>query len=74
MGKYLTRNLAEASYLQAKGQKIIGKEKQGDKVKIIFSDSKELQNLIMEYYNGGTVEAKLLFDNFRSIKDYIFMS
>lgn len=74
MDKYSTRSLAEASYLQAKGQRIIGKEKQGDKMLVVFPKSKEVERIIMEYYNGGKVEAKLLFDNFRSIKEFIFMS
>ena len=74
MVEYATRNLAEASYLQAKGIKIIGKRKEGDKALILFPDEKETRSLVMDYYNGGSVEAKLLFDNFRTIKDFIYMS
>jgi len=73
--RYATRNLSEASYLQAKGEKIIGKERQGDKVKIVFSETKSLQKLSLEFYNGGgSVEPKLLFDTFKSLKDYIYMT
>ena len=69
MKEYRTSNLYEASYLSFKGFQFSGKEKSGNKVVLIFPNSQELTQTIIEFYNS---DAKKLFDWYRTLKDYVF--
>ena len=70
---YRLQSLYEASYLLVKGFPLIGKEQAGSKITLIFMDSKELRQEVLKFYNGGgIIEAKDIFDSYRSLKDYVF--
>ena len=69
---YKTQSLYEASYLLCKGCILAGKQKAGDKYFIIFEDREGAREEALKFYNGAEAAAKLLFDNYRSLKDYIF--
>ena len=68
---YGTESLYEASFCLSKGHKLAGKEKQGDKY-VVYLEGKDPHLAVMDYYNGGKVEARKLFDAYRSLKDYVF--
>jgi len=70
--KYETQNLYEASYLMTKGLKLSGKIDEGRKVTILFDDWEDSEKGAVEFYNGGKANAKTLFDNYRTLKDYVF--
>lgn len=72
MKEYKTSNLYEASFLACRGFNFSGKEKKGKKTVLIFSNSKKLSKAVVEFYAGGTVKAKELFDWYRTLKDYVF--
>ena len=72
MKEYRTQNLYEASFLAYRGFNFTGKERNGNKVSLIFPQSQELTQTIAEFYAGGTVKAKELFDWYRTLKDYVF--
>lgn len=69
---FKTQSLYEASYLLAKGFSLAGKEKTGDKVTILFDASSKLVEESLRFYNGGKIEAKAMFDAYRTLKDYVF--
>ena len=71
-GVYKCKNIFECSYLMTKGFGLIGKEKIDTKVMLIFKDSDEIQESVLDFYNGaGQVSAKKFSDMYRSLKDYI---
>ena len=73
MKTYSTQSLYEASYLLAKGFKLISKDTSGRKAALIFEDSPELKQAVMDFYNGGaSVRAKAFVDSYRSLKDMVF--
>lgn len=72
MNEYRTTNLYEASFLTCRGFNFTGKERNRNKVVLIFPNSKELTDTVTEFYAGGTVKAKELFDWYRTLKDYVF--
>lgn len=69
---YKVQSLYEASYLLAKGHKLAGKEKKGDKVTLLFEPTNKLIEDSLRFYNGGEIGAKVLFDCYRTLKDYVF--
>jgi hypothetical protein len=69
---YSTQNIYEAAFLLTKGFNVAGKESTGNKVNMLFEDSPDLQKEILNFYNGGKIQAKALFDSYRTLKDYIF--
>lgn len=72
MKDYLLQNIYEASFLACRGFQFKGKENSGSKVALVYTNSQELQKAVIEFYSGGKVSAKELFDWYRTIKDYIF--
>ena len=72
MKEYRTTNLYEASFLACRGFKFNGKEKNGNKVILVFPNSKELASTIVDFYGGGEVSAKQYSDWYRTLKDYVF--
>lgn len=71
---YKTGDLSEASYLKAKGRKIVDVIFKGKKATFLFEDVDEMcRSLIMEYINGDAmVNAKCMMDAQRGLKDLIF--
>lgn len=72
MNEYRTTNLYEASFLACRGFQFIGKERQGNKVELVFTNSKSLRDTVIEFYAGGQVSAKQYSDWYRTLKDYVF--
>lgn len=72
MDSYRTQSLYEAAFLMAKGFELMGKENSGHKITILFKMSPEVESQVMNFYNGGKIEAKKVFDCYRTLKDYIF--
>lgn len=73
MKNYTTQSLYEASYLLAKSFKLVSKDSNGQKVSLLFEDSPELRQVVMDFYNGeGMVRAKVFVDHYRSLKDFCF--
>lgn len=68
---YGTQNLYEAAYCLSKGMKLIGKERQGNKV-VVFLEGKDSHVEAMKFYNGAKVEAKAYADAYRTLKDFVF--
>jgi len=69
---FQTQNLYEASFLLCQGCNLAGKKDAGRKMVILFKDSVKVKRESLSFYNGGTVEAKKLFDCYRTLKDFIF--
>ena len=69
---YETQSLYEAAYLLTKGCSLAGKRSDGQKVTLMFSGHSKVQMEVLNFYNNGKVEAKRLFDCYRTLKDYIF--
>lgn len=73
MKKYQTQSLYEASFLLSSGFQISSKDTSGQKTRLVFLDTPELQAAVMSFYNGsGKVSAKSFVDSYRSLKDFIF--
>jgi len=69
---YSLQSIYEASFLMARKCKLVGKEESGSKTNLLFENTTKTQLESMNYYNGGMVEGRKLFDCYRTIKDYIF--
>ena len=73
MRTYSTQSLYEASFLLAKGFKLVSRDSAGRKTTLHFDNSPELQKAVVDFYNGGaSVRAKAFVDTYRSLKDMIF--
>ena len=71
--QHRTQSLYEGAYLLARGFKLAGKERTGQKVTVIFESHPDLAEAVMSFYNNGSrVEPKALFDAYRTLKDFIF--
>lgn len=68
---YSTQNLYEAAFCLCKGFKLIGKERQGNKVVVLF-EGENVQQEALKFYNGAKVAAKAYSDAYRTLKDYVF--
>ena len=68
---YATQNLYEAAFCLCRGLKLVGKERQGNKVVVQFQGV-AVKEEALKFYNGGKVEAKAYSDAYRTLKDYIF--
>ena len=68
---YCTQNLYEGAYCLCRGMKLVGKEAKGSKV-VVYFEGKDSHIEAMKFYNGAKVEAKALFDSYRTLKDYVF--
>ena len=66
-----TQNLYQAAYLMCHGFKFVGKRDDGRKVTVIFK-GKDIEKIAFDFYNGAKVDAKLLTDSYRSLKDAVF--
>lgn len=66
-----TQNLYQAAYCLAQGLKLSGKLREGKKMSVIFEGPKA-QETALKFYNGGRIEAKVLTDAYRTLKDYVF--
>jgi hypothetical protein len=69
---YRTSNLYEAAYLLCKGYALAGKERVGKRTAVLFQAANGLQQGALDYYAGATVEARMLADKYRALKDFIF--
>lgn len=69
---YRTSNLYEAAYLLCRGYRIAGKEQAGKRTVVLFEMTDGIQPAALDYYAGGTVEARRLADQYRALKDYVF--
>lgn len=69
--KHQTTNLYEAAYLYCRGFKIVGKERNRNKVSVSFEGNK-IADAASDYYNGGEVSAKQYSDAYRTLKDFVF--
>lgn len=73
MKQYQTQSLYESSFLLSSGFQILSKDSNGSKVTLVFEETPQLKQAVMDFYNGsGKVSAKSFVDNFRSLKDFIF--
>ena len=68
---YQTQNLYEGAYLLSRGFKLAGKDRQGNKMLVLF-EGKSVREEALKFYNGAKVEAKALTDAYRTLKDYVF--
>lgn len=68
---YSTQNLYEAAFCLCKGFKLVGKERQGNKMVLLF-DGKNVKQEAVKFYNGEKVVAKAYSDAYRTLKDYVF--
>ena len=67
-----TQSLYEGAFLLSKGCSLMGKKNDGEKVTLLFKDDPRTKSEVLNFYNNGTVEAKKLFDSYRTLKDYVF--
>lgn len=71
--EYLVKDLYEASFLYAKGIKLIELRDAGKYMWFVFEDKSECERLAREYWSGAaTVNAKAITDAQRTLKDYLF--
>jgi len=69
---YDTQSLYEGAFLLSKGCSLTGKKNDGEKVTLLFKDDPKTKNEVLNFYNNGTIEAKKLFDCYRTLKDFVF--
>jgi hypothetical protein len=69
--KFATQNLYQASFLFCQGYKVLGTERDGGKVSVIF-EGENVREKALQFYNGAKVDAKKYSDAYRSLKDMIF--
>jgi hypothetical protein len=69
---YRTSNLYEAAYLLCRGHDLGGKEKVGKRTAVLFPLKDGVQQAALDYYAGATIEARMLADKYRALKDYVF--
>lgn len=71
---YKTKNLFVATYLMASGRvKFCGLEKMDYKTKLFcFSPLLVATELENEYFSGGSLPAKTLFNEYNTLKDLLF--
>lgn len=73
MKDYRTKDLAEASFLYASGERLIGLDNDSGKYWFIFADQGCCEQLISKYWQKeAQVNAKEYSDAFRSLKDLVF--
>lgn len=73
MFAFATKDLYEASFLYAKGQRLIRLEKDGSTAWFIFEDQKSCENLSQSFWGKeASVNAKEYAEAIRSLKDRIF--
>jgi hypothetical protein len=68
---FSTESIYQGAFCLCRGMKLVGKEKNGNKITIFF-DGKDSHIEAMKFYNGAKVQAKAYSDNLRTLKDYIF--
>jgi len=68
---FCTQNLYQAAYCLCRGFKILGTKRDGNKVSIIFEGA-GIEGKALDFYNGDKVEAKAVFDAYRTLKDMVF--
>jgi len=68
---FSTQNLYQAAYCLCRGYKIMGFERTGGKVNVIF-EGEDMTAKALEFYNGAKVDAKKYSDSYRSLKDMVF--
>ena len=68
---FSTQNLYQAAYCMTCGFKIVGTEREGNRVSVIFQGN-GIKAKALNFYNGEKVEAKAVFDAYRTIKDMVF--
>ena len=69
---YRTSNLYEAAYLLCRGYGLAGKEKAGKRTVVLFRATNGVQQAALDYYAGAVIEARMLADKYRALKDYVF--
>ncbi len=73
MTAHRTQSLYEASYLLARGFRLAATDHEGQKTTLVFADTPELRQAILDFYNGdGMVKAKPFVESYRSLKDMVF--
>jgi len=70
---YSTSNLYEASYCLAVGMRLKGKERQGNKF-VVTLEGANAPTKAMEFYGKTRIDAKTLFDSYRTLKDFVFQN
>ena len=68
---YETENLYEASYLLCRGFKLAGKRREGNKF-VVLIEGKNVEQESLKYYHNEPSGSKMLFDAYRSLKDFVF--
>lgn len=70
---YSTKDLAEASLLLVKNQKLIRLDRQGKIVFFVFEDRKSCENLSNQFWFGEClVNAKSYYEAIQTLKNRIF--
>lgn len=69
---YDTQSLYEGAFLLSKGCSLTGKKNDGEKVTLQFKEDSKTKTEVLNFYNNGVVEAKKLFDCYRTLKDFVF--
>lgn len=71
--EYLTRDLAEASLLLTKKQKLLRLDRQGKVCWFVFADEEKCKQLSNQFFFGVClVNAKSYFDAIQTLKNRIF--
>ncbi len=73
LDRYGTQNLYEAAYLLAQGMRLVGKERKGNKM-VVYLEGQDAQAKAMEFYGKTRIDAKTLFDCYRTLKDFVFQA
>jgi len=68
---YATQSLYQAAYCLTKGIRLVGKERTGKKM-TVYLEGKDSHLVAMEFYGKTRVDAKTLFDCYRTLKDFVF--
>lgn len=65
---YKTSDFYLASFLKARGLKLVGTERQGRRVTFSFEERPELGELIMSFYNDGMVQVNAFAHAIQDLK------
>lgn len=70
---YITKDLAEASYLYTEGSKLLDLKNQDGRFWFVFADKSTSEQLADSFWRReAVVNARDFYNSFRTLKDFIF--
>lgn len=69
---YVTTDLYLASFLKARGLRLLDAEREGRRVSFVFEDRPDRPEMVRAFYNDGTVEVNAFTHAIQDLKAVIY--